>query len=66
MVQSRQNNSGKGESVVIWSDLERLTDEVCHCTVKDQSRRRKFQEGKTMARGEEVGGSLARVMGERS
>lgn len=29
MVQKGQKNSGKGKSVVIWSDLERLTDEVC-------------------------------------
>lgn len=31
------------------------------CTGKDLSRRRKFQEGKILARGLEVGGSLARV-----
>lgn len=30
MVQKGQKNSGKGKSVVIWSDLERLTAEVCH------------------------------------
>lgn len=30
MVQKGQKNSGKGKSVVTWSDLERLADEVCH------------------------------------
>lgn len=36
------------------------------CPVRDQSGRRKFQEGKVMDRGMEVGGSLACIMEERS